>query len=93
LVGKVSSRSSSTVRVEGFDRGVVQRGSGPGHRLHDTEPGAGGAKVAGGVLAAAVDVQHHPGHVAAAECDRHGQCVVGGGDVVMLGQAEPDDPA
>src|SRR4029450_407209 len=77
--------------MPGFDDRIVQRRSGPAHRLLDPDPLAGGAEPVRGVLAALIGVQNDPGDrfAAAADRDRHGQSTVGAFGVVVLRHREP----
>ena len=79
--------------VPGLDRGVVQRGAGSAHGLADTQPRAGLPEGPGGVFAALVGMQNHPGDLPAAHRHGHGEGAVGQVGVVVFGQGEPEHPA
>jgi hypothetical protein len=94
LVAKVSRERSSTVRVECHASITALSRADPGRPIDGRirrRPQAARIEVRG-VLAAAVGVQDHPGHLAAAHRHRHRQRPVSELRIVMLGQGEPHHP-
>ena len=82
--------SNSTVELNDSAGGVIQGRAGAAHRLGDPGPTTGLHEDLTGVLTALVGMEHHPGHRATADRDRHTECRPGQLGVVVGAHGEPD---